>query len=282
MFSRFLRTRPSRHTATAVPSIHNVETDRFPPPPRVVFGIAALISLALGLMIGIAVTWVVWPVQYSNADAADLRPAYKDDYLRMISAAYQVNGDLAAAKQQLSQLGLNNPTLSINNLIARDKTSSTSYASLEALASLAQSISVKPDQVAAQPTSAPQAVVIVTTPTVAIPIFKLVEHTQLSCVDEPDAAHLRFIVRDLKGNDLPNVGIQIAWSGGDDTVYTGLMPERGVGYADYEAAPGTYSVTLLGAQSDMVSDLVVGNAPADCKTDRGATPRGWKLVFQQQ
>jgi hypothetical protein len=233
-------------------------------------------------MIGLAVTWVVWPVQYSNADATDLRPAYKDDYLRMISAAYQVNGDLTAAKQQLSQLGLNNPTLSINNLIARDKTSSTSYASLEALASLAQSISVKPDQVAAQPTSAPQAVVIVTTPTVAIPIFKLVEHMQLSCVDEPDAAHLRFIVRDLKGNDLPNVGIQIAWSGGDDTVYTGLMPERGTGYADYEAAPGTYSVTILGAQSDTVSDLVVGNAPADCKTDRGATPRGWKLVFQQQ
>lgn len=282
MFSRFLRTHPSRRENTAEPSIHHVEADTFPPPPRAVFGIAALISLVLGLALGLVVTWVVWPVQYSNADAADLRPAYKDDYLRMISAAYQVNGNLAAAKQQLSQLGLDNPTRSINNLIARDKTASARYANLEALSSLVQSISVEPDQIAAQPTSVPQAVVIVTTPTTAIPTFKLVEHTQLSCVDEPDVAHLRFIVRDAKGNDLPNVGIQIAWPGGDDTVYTGLMPERGIGYADYEATPGTYSVTILGAQSDTVSDLVVGDAPANCKTDNGATPRGWKLVFQQQ
>ena len=282
MFSRFLQTHPSRRADTAEPSIHNVEADPFPPPRRSVLGIAALISLVLGLLIGLAVTWVVWPVQYSNTDAADLRPAYKDDYLRMISAAYQVNGDLAAAKQQLSQLGLSNPAQSIKNLIARDKAASASRASLDALTMLAQSISVKPDQVAARPTSAPQAVIVVTTPTAAIPTFKLVEHTQLSCVDEPDVAHLRFIVRDANGNDLPNVGIQITWSGGDDTVYTGLMPERGVGYADYEAAPGTYAVTILGAQSDTVSDLIVGDAPTNCKTDRGATPRGWKLVFQQQ
>ena len=81
---------------------------------------------------------------------------------------------------------------------------------------------------------------------------------------------------------MPNVGIQVRWTGGDDIVYTGLKPERGIGYADYQAAPGTFSATILSAQGDQVSDLVIGELPADCKADRGATPRGWKLVFQQQ
>ena len=238
----------------------------------------------LGFAIGLVITWVLWPVQYSNVDATDLRPAYKDDYIRMISAAYQVDGDLNAAKEQLNQLGLKNPAQSINDLIARDRAASTSAASLQALSRLVQGLSVKPELSTARQTSAPQpqAVAVVTTPTVVVPRFKLVEHTQLGCQDEPNAAHLLFIVRDAVGDDLPNVGIQIRWNGGDDTVYTGLMPEHGIGYADFEAAPGAYSATILNAQSDTVSGLVIGDAPANCKTDRGATPRGWKLVFQQQ
>jgi hypothetical protein len=282
LFSRFLRARSSRDADTSESSTHHIEAAAFPPPRRSVLGTAALISLALGIAIGLLVTWVLLPVQYTNADAADLRLSYKDDYLRMIGAAYQVDGNLNAAKARLNELGLSSPIQSIDNLIARDRAASVSPTTLEALTMLAQSISVKPDLVAARPTSAPQAVVVVTTPTAVVPTFKLVEHTQLSCVDEPDAAYLRFIVRDVHGHDLPNVGIQIRWSGGDDTVYTGLMPERGVGYADYEATPGNYTVTILNAQSDTVSDLIVSAAPADCKTDHGATPRGWKLVFQQQ
>ena len=282
MFSRFLRTRSSRHSDTAQALSLSDEAETIQPPRRSVVGISALTSLALGLAIGLAITWLLWPVQYSNADATDLRPSIKDDYIRMIGAAYQLDGDPAAAKQRLNQLGLNNPAQSINELIARDRAASASAASLQALTRLAQSISIKPAALAARQTSAPQAVVVETTPTVVVPTFKLVEHTQLSCQDEPNAAHLLFIVRDVVGNDLPNVGIQIRWKGGEDIVYTGLMPEHGVGYADFEATPGTFSVTILNAQSDTVSDLVIGDAPANCKNDRGATPRGWKLVFQQQ
>lgn len=240
----------------------------------------------VGIIIGLVITWVLWPVEFTNADAADLRQSYKDDYLRMISAGYQSDGDLGTAKQRLGQLGLANPVQAINDLISRDKASRTNLTSLDALASLAQSISVQPQSTALAQTLTsvtPQAVVIVAaTPTAPAPTFKLVEHTQLGCQDEPDAAYLVFVVRDANGNDLPNVGIEVRWSGGDDVVYTGLKPERGVGYADFEATPGTFSAHIVNAQSDEVSDLVIGNAPANCKADRGATPRGWKLVFQQQ
>jgi hypothetical protein len=228
----------------------------------------------------------LWPVQFTNADAAFLRPSYKDDYIRMISAAYQTDGDLEAAKQRLSQLGLTNPIQSINDLVSRDKASRADAARLNALSDLAGSIAGEPPSTAAgrAPSNlTPQAVEIVAaTPTVPAPTFKLVEHTQLDCQDEPDAAYLVFVVRDSSGQDLPNIGIQVRWSGGDDLVYTGLKPERGVGYADFEAAPGTFSASIINTQSDEVSDLVIGDAPANCKADRGATPRGWKLVFQQQ
>ena len=248
-------------------------------------GGVALTSIAMGIALGLLITWVVWPVQFTNADPADLRPASKDDYLRMISAAYAVDGDLAAAKQWLEQLGVKNPAQAINNLIAQPKGSAGDGSSLDALSNLELALNIKADTTpppTLKPGETAQAVIVVTTPTEPVSSFTLVEHAQLSCSDEPDAPHLRFIVRDASGHDLPNMGIQIRSATGDDTVYTGLKPERGVGYADFEATPGTFSVTLLNARSDTVSDLVIGDAPANCRTDRGATPRGWKLVFQQK
>ncbi len=243
-------------------------------------------SLALGIALGLLLAWVVLPVQFVNANPGDLRQSAKDDYVRMISAAYQVDGDLATARQRLQQLGVTNPSQAINNLIARTSATPSAAASLAPLSNLQLALNVKADSAAPPPTlkpgQTPQAIIVVTTPTEAVATFTLVEHTQLSCSDEPGAPHLRFIVRDASGHDLPNVAIQIRSAAGDDTVYTGLKPERGVGYADYEATPGDFSVTLLNARSDTVSDLLIGDAPANCRTDRGATPRGWKLVFQQQ
>ena len=237
-------------------------------------------------MLGLIVTWVLWPVEFNNADAADLRQSYKDDYLRMIGSSYLADGDLQAAKQRLSEIGLTDPLQSIQDLIARDKTSLAYSASLDALENLSRAISAPTSVAEAGQTPVnltPQAIMVVAaTPTPSAPTFSLVGHTQLSCQDEPDTAYLVFVVLDVSGQELPNVGIEVRWSGGDDIVYTGLKPERGVGYADYQAAPGTFSASVLNAHSDLVSDLVIGDPPTDCRTDHGATPRGWKLIFQQQ
>jgi hypothetical protein len=244
-----------------------------------------LASLALGIALGLAITWILIPVQFTNADVADMRPSYKDDYVHMISAAYQVDGDLGTAKDRLSQLEIGNPVRTLNDVITREKARSISSGDIDALTNLALALSAKPETIAARgapSASETQTVVVVATPVESVPRFVLVEHTQLGCQDEPDAPHLRFVVRDAEGHDLPNVAIQVRWPGGDDTVVTGLKPERGVGYADYEATPGTFSATILDARGDTVSDLLIGNAPADCRADRGATPRGWKLVFQQK
>jgi hypothetical protein len=223
----------------------------------------------------------VWPVQFTNADSADLRQSLKDDRVRMVSTIYEKNGDLAAAQKRLAPLRLANPAQTFNELIAQEKTTNQK----DALIHLGQALGFKLGFTTSSPppiSGTPTIVAVVVTPTPVVPIFALVEHVQLTCADEPEIAHLRFIVRNAAGKPLPNIGVQIRSADIDDTVFTGLKPEQGEGYADYEATPGTFSVTLINAQGDTVSDLLIGPAPANCKTDRGTTPRGWKLVFQQK
>jgi len=76
---------------------------------RKVIGIAGL-GIAVGLALGILLGWVVWPVQYTDSDIADLRPADKTDYIIMVSAAYTLDGDLAQARARLERL--NDPNVS--------------------------------------------------------------------------------------------------------------------------------------------------------------------------
>lgn len=248
--------------------------------------VIALVGFAIGLAMGLTVAWVLWPVQFTNADPTDLRQTYKDDYVRMISAAYQMDGNLVKARQRLSQLGLGNSIQTINALIARERQTRPSPSFQQSLVDLAQALAATPIAARLTPavTTTPGGTVPApptATPSVPVPGFRLVEQTRLTCLEEPETAHVRVFVRDTKGKDLPNIGIEIRWNNGDETIYTGLKPERGIGYADFEAAPDNYLVTILNAQSDP-ANLQVGAAPANCRNDRGVTPRGWKLIFQQK
>ncbi|MCI0475309.1 MAG: hypothetical protein L0Y55_03625 [Anaerolineales bacterium] len=233
------------------------------------------------------ITWVIWPIEFKNADPADLRPALKDDYVRMVSLAYEADGDIAVAQQRLGALNLANPVQTFTDLIEREIRNANDPATQDALIHLSHALGFKLPYTALRPPPTPRGgttitITVVATPVSRVPVFKLVEHAQLSCLDEPESARLKFFVRDAAGNDLPNVAIQIRSKDLIETIYTGLKPERGIGYADYEAAPGAYAVTVLNSQSETIANLVIGEMPANCKADRGQTPRGWKLVFQQK
>jgi hypothetical protein len=241
-----------------------------------------LVSVGIGFGIGLSVAWVFWPVQYVNADPADLRQRYKDDYIRMIGAAYVNDGDIAKARQRLNRLSVNFSTKSFTDLFIREQKAGRDVQTLDALALLAQGLGLGTYSI---PT--PTATPIASNPSKPAPVattagFQVTERTKLTCGEEPNQANLQFFVRDNQGKDLPNIGIDIRWENGEDTVYTGLKPERGIGYADFEAAPGTFTVTIPNTDSDIAGDLQIGEPPANCKNDRGATPRGWKLVFQQK
>lgn len=69
-----------------------------------------LIGLALGVALGLLVGWVLWPIQYTNTAPAQLRQDYRNDYVLMVAAAYQVEGNADAARERLTRLDPEQPT----------------------------------------------------------------------------------------------------------------------------------------------------------------------------
>jgi len=69
-----------------------------------------LVGLALGIALGLLVGWVLWPVQYTNTAPAQLRQDYRNDYILMVAAAYQVEGNPDAARERLARLDPEQPT----------------------------------------------------------------------------------------------------------------------------------------------------------------------------
>ncbi len=59
-------------------------------------------ALLLGLIVGwLAIGWGAWPVSYQNAAASSLRPAEREEYLRMVAESFDATGDLAMARMNL-------------------------------------------------------------------------------------------------------------------------------------------------------------------------------------
>lgn len=67
-------------------------------------GLGLLIGLAFGLTLG----WVIAPVQIVDSPMRNLDRRFKDEYTVMVAAAYQVDGDLQAAIDRLTPLGVSN------------------------------------------------------------------------------------------------------------------------------------------------------------------------------
>ncbi len=71
---------------------------------RVVGWIA--LGLLIGAVLGLVIGWVVWPIEYVEADPTVLEDSYFDDYVLMIASAYSLDEDLNIAQRRLSSLGL--------------------------------------------------------------------------------------------------------------------------------------------------------------------------------
>lgn len=69
--------------------------------------------LSLGVILGIAsgllLGWVVWPIEFTEADPTVLEESYQQDYTVMIATAYSLDEDLNGARQRLSKLGKQDP-----------------------------------------------------------------------------------------------------------------------------------------------------------------------------
>jgi hypothetical protein len=64
-------------------------------------GLGLLAGIVLGLLLG----WVAWPVQFSDADPSIMERGYQLDYTVMIAGAYSLDEDMSEARRLLSTLG---------------------------------------------------------------------------------------------------------------------------------------------------------------------------------
>ncbi len=277
------------------------------------------IGVLIGLALGLAIAWTVWPISYTDADPADLRLDFKDDYLRMIAATYSLDGDMARAQQRLASLFLAQPTASLDNLTRRESKPLYQQALIRLALDLNQpavalarptytprptktrasvhSTTAAPARVTPMsssqvhtPTRAPSSQTATPEPTLPPPTsvpnpnapqFQLKTKTTINCQFAGDRARIEVEVQDREGKPVPGIAVQVDWNAGTELFYTGLKPERGMGYADVSLPPGTFNVRLTeNAQSAAVENLRIDPAPGECN-EASPQVRGWKLTFQQ-
>lgn len=114
------------------------------------------------------------------------------------------------------------------------------------------------------------------TPTLGAP-FVLQDLTQV-CNPYLAAPLLEVEVRDAAGQPVPSVEVIVIWSGGEEHFFTGLKPELGLGYADYEMALGTVYALRLAEGGLPVENLMAMECAAQDGTRYWG---GWKAIFAQ-
>jgi len=73
------------------------------------------IGVAVGLALGLAIGWL-WPVQHTNTAPAALRQDYRDDYVVMVAAAYEIEGDPARVRERMALLDAEEPAAPVIEL----------------------------------------------------------------------------------------------------------------------------------------------------------------------
>jgi hypothetical protein len=109
-------------------------------------------------------------------------------------------------------------------------------------------------------------------------LFILVDQKTV-CEPLPSIPLIEIEVRDVEGNPIPGVKIQLSQlNGGTETFYTGLYPEISAGYANYVMTAGMEYALRVGEAGQLISGLTI---PA-CETESpGTAPGNLYLLFQQ-
>ncbi len=274
-----------------------------------------LFGLVIGIGIGLLLSWVYWPVTYVDVDPVDLRLDTKDDYQRMIAAAYSLNGDLRLAWARLARIYPAQPGTGLAALAARESRPSYQQALVHLVLDLQQpavalarpTYTPRPTRTPLRPytapTEGPRPVATVTptrTPVSATatieptaipptsvpnpdaPAFEIKTKASETCLETGGRTHIQVQVEDENGAPLPGIGVEVNWDKGDEILYTGLKPERGMGYADLTVKPGAYNVRLAeNAQSPVIEGLKIDTSTGTCASE-STEIYGWRLVFAKK
>jgi hypothetical protein len=301
-------------------------------------------GLIIGVLIGLAISWLFQPVDYTDTEPASLRSDYKDLYRVLIASAYMTNGDLVRARARLELLNDEDIYRSLaeqaQRTLAEEGTSDEARALGLLAIDIGQNVSNQGSIVVPEPPSttggapSPSAEATTNTPTQApsatntqtpthtytsaptqtelpqvsdtpelernltetqnpIPIntiaatptpsltpgapFVLVESLRV-CDQALSEPMIMVIAINASGEPAAGVEVIVLWNQGEERFYTGLKPEKGLGYADFSIVPGTrYSVRIADE-----GEPATGLSSVSCQNASGDVYWGaWKLEFVQ-
>lgn len=64
-----------------------------------------LLGLSIGIGLGLAVGWVFWPTEFTDANPTVLQDRFRRDYVLLIADSYALDNNLALAQQRVNDLG---------------------------------------------------------------------------------------------------------------------------------------------------------------------------------
>ena len=79
----------------------------------------AAVGLVAGLLLGFAIGWWWWPVEYTNTAPDALRQDYHDDYIVMTATAFELDADQERARERLELLDPEEPARPVVELAER-------------------------------------------------------------------------------------------------------------------------------------------------------------------
>ncbi len=277
-----------------------------------------LAGLVLGLGLGLVISWVIAPAQYTDTPPSILRDDFKDSYRALIASAYASMDDLERAEERLATLGDANPVEALTVQAQRELAAGNTTKS-EALAQLANDLAQQYAAITVSPTSTrfltqtpgptrtqrpvstqgtedvnatPEAPIATLT---AIPISTRTPAATATAIPTVGAPYilvtqdeicstnlseglLMVFVSDAAQKPVSGAEIVIEWDGNEEHFFTGLKPELGNGYADFSMQPNQSYALRLAAGSTATGGL---SAPP-CQDSNGNHYWGsLRLKFQQ-
>ncbi|MBN1813817.1 MAG: hypothetical protein JXA14_18405 [Anaerolineae bacterium] len=268
-------------------------------------------GVAIGLLGGLIYAWGVEPVEYVDVGPWMMRPDYRQEWVRLAALSYVADGDLERARWRLADLDRQDIAVAMEALIDEYAAAGRSAETMRRLTVLAQALGVQTPAMLVyletpvapsvptgtppptfEPTLEPPEPTITLTPEPTIkptrtpypptvtpeprPPFQLAAKEQIC--EQGQKPHIEVIVQDEEGGGVPGVEVWLMWDGGADRAVTGLKPEQGMGYADFDAESGVdYSLGISELGAPLASDLRLES----CPEEKGKEPLvgSWRVVL---
>jgi len=288
---------------------------RYERPRRPIVWFALLLGLMLGAGGGLLFAWNVAPAEEFDTAPWQLRPEDKTQYLAALMLAYDTDGDLqrtidgltdlrfsgdpiqavADAACELTRTGFVDSRsgerairamMKFYQLQGRTSCADSLLPPIESQPTVAVIIAATPTlpppptktptpEGAAPPTETPSAARIVPTvePQRAFRLARLE-----SFCDADFSGLIEVYVQNSDGSGIPGQRVRVSWDGGENTFITGLKPERGADYADFQMeANRGYTIEMVGLSDPSTQPLVA----APCVTAANVeTLTSYRAVFR--